>query len=355
MRESPDRVAFFRQLAEAPFKLDYYQVLRRLECLYPDKPQLGKGLRPTDEPIRLGQEPAMSFAPATLSAFQPASGSRAGRLSVRFFGLLGPNGPLPLHLTEHARERLYHANDPTFVRFLDVLHHRFLLLFYRAWAQAQPTVNLDRPRDDRFSLYIGSLIGMAGEKVRRRDSIDDYAKLHFAGRLMRQVRNRDGLGALLAAYFKVPTQVEEFVGHWMRLPAPERTRLGGRAEGCQLGVGAVIGARVWDRQHKVRIRVGPMSLQHYENFLPGGKAATRLVHWLRQYLGLDLDWDARFVLKREDVPPAQLGRYGRLGWTTWAGARAQKAHAQKLDVACDAEKLLLNAERLLRSPHRSAG
>ena len=321
MRESPDRVAFFRRMADEPFKLDFYQALRRLECFYPDKPRLGKGMRPSDEVIRLGQEPSMAFAPATLSAFLPPTAGRAGRLEVRFFGLLGPNGPLPLHLTEHARERLFHAGDPTFVRFLDVMHHRFLLLFYRAWAQAQPTVSLDRPKEDRFSTYLGALVGQAGDKVRHRDSIGDYSKLYLAGVLGRQVRNRDGLMALLKAYFRVPSQVEEFVGHWMRLPERERTRLGSNTDGAQLGVGAVIGARVWDRQHKIRIRLGPLKLAQYERFLPGGKAAERLVHWLRQYLGLDLEWDVRLELVRGEVPHAQTGQVtggwaGRRGWAS---------------------------------------
>lgn len=340
MRESSDRIAFLSRMQEAPFKFDFYQTLRRMECFYADLPRLGKAMRPVDEPIRLAQEPSMAFAPATLSAFTPATATLPARLDVRFFGLLGPNGPLPLHLTEHARERLLHANDPTFVRFLDILHHRFLLLFYRAWAQAQPTVSLDRPQGDRFSIYIGSLIGLAGEKVRERDSVGDFAKLYFAGVLSRQTRNRDGLAALLAGFFKVPSAIEEFSGHWMQLPVSERTRLGSMSEGAQVGIGAVLGARVWDRQHKIRLRLGPMTLAQYERFLPGGLAAERLVHWLRQYLGLDLDWDARMVLKRDEVPKLCIGKYGRLGWTTWLGAKSRGA---------DTDKLVLGAARLARA------
>src|SRR5262249_19902028 len=148
-----DALTFFAELAGAPYRYDFYQTLRRLECLYEEKPRWGRALRPIDEPVRLGQEPDLSFAPAPLASFESGGGPR---LQVRLFGLFGPNGPMPLHLTEYARERLHHAGDPTLSRFLDIFHHRFLALFYRAWAQAQPAVNHDRPRDDRFTVYVGS-------------------------------------------------------------------------------------------------------------------------------------------------------------------------------------------------------
>ena len=124
-----------------------------------DKPRWGDALRPVDEPVRLGQDPDLSFAPAPLASFELGQDGAPPRLQVRLFGLLGPNGPLPLHLTEYARERLRHAGDPTLSRFLDLFHHRFLALFYRAWAQAQPHVNRDRPNDDRFAVYVGAFVG----------------------------------------------------------------------------------------------------------------------------------------------------------------------------------------------------
>ncbi len=145
-----DTLAFLSALAEAPHRYDFYQTLRRLECLYAEKPRWGEALRPVDEPVRLGQDPDLSFAPAPLAAFDRPAG-QTPHLQVRLFGLLGPNGPLPLHLTEYARERLRHAGDPTLSRFLDMFHHRFIALFYRAWAQAQPHVNRDRPGQDRFA------------------------------------------------------------------------------------------------------------------------------------------------------------------------------------------------------------
>jgi type VI secretion system protein ImpH len=328
-----DAVAFFAALAAAPYNYDFYQALRRIECLYADKPRWGRALRPMDEPVRLGQDPDLSFAPAPLASFETSPDGRPPRLQVRLFGLTGPNGPLPIHITEYARERLRHAGDPTLTRFLDLLNHRFLAFFYRAWAQAQPHVNRDRPKDDRFAAYIGSFVGVTPAAFRHRDSLPDLAKFFHAGTLIRHVRNAEGITSILQQFFRVPVQVEQFVGHWLRLGTPERTQLG--AATAALGTGAVAGNRVWDRQHKFRVHLGPLSLAQYESFLPGGSPLRKLVDWIRLYLCYELDWDVRLVLKKDEVPRLALGRRGKLGWTTWLGERR---------APTDAGDLRLNAE-----------
>src|SRR5262249_31299666 len=102
MGRETDALAFFAALADAPYRSDFYQTVRRLECMYAEKPRGGHALRPVDEPVRLGQEPDLSFAPAPLASFEPGQEGRPSRLQVRLFGLLGPNGPLPLHITDYA-------------------------------------------------------------------------------------------------------------------------------------------------------------------------------------------------------------------------------------------------------------
>jgi type VI secretion system protein ImpH len=327
MGRETDALAFLAALAEAPHRYDFYQTLRRLECLYDGKPRWGEALRPGDEAVRLGQDPDLSFAPAPLASFEADAG-RAPRLQVRLFGLFGPNGALPLHVTEYARERLRVAGDPTLSRFLDIFHHRFLALFYRAWAQAQPHVNRDRPKADHFTVYVGAFTGMASKASRERDALPDLAKFFHIGALIRQVRNTEGLTHILQHFFRVPLQIEEFVGHWLRLSAGERTSLS--PEGAALGSGAVVGGRVWDRQHKFRIRLGPLTLAQYESFLPGGPPLRKLVAWVRMYLCFELDWDVRLLLKPGEVPVLTLGGGQRLGWTSWLGRRRADTCADDL-------------------------
>jgi type VI secretion system protein ImpH len=339
-----DALNFLSAVSREPYRYDFYQTLRRLECLYPTRPRWGTALRPIDEPVRLGQEPELAFAPAPHPSLDLGREGAPPRLHVRLFGLLGPNGPMPIHITEYVRHRLRHANDPTLSRFLDLLHHRFIALFYRAWAQAQPHVNRDRAGQDRYKVYVGAFVGVAPSALRERDSVLDVAKLFHAGTLVRQVRNAEGLAAILRQFFGVPARVEEFVGHWMRLAKPDYTRLGRRGAG--LGEGAVAGARVWDHQSKFRVHLGPLTLAQYESFLPVKTAGPeekdasrshlrKLVDWVRFYLCFELDWDVRLHLRREEVPALTLGRAGRLGWTTWLGRRRSTTDAG--DLVLDAE------------------
>src|SRR5207237_3539727 len=118
----------------------------------------------------------------------------------------------------------------------------------------------------------------------------------------------------------------------MQLEPADQTQLG-RA-GAVLGVEAALGDRVWDRQHRFRIWIGPLTLEDYVGFLPGAAALRQLVAWVRFYFCFELDWDVRLVIERRARPELRLGSGPRLGWTTWAGERPDR----------DADDLCLDAE-----------
>jgi len=145
VRRAAALASLFRALAASPREHDFFAVLRHIEALCPELPPIGTAPRPAQEAIRLGQDAELAFAPAAVGSFH-ADARPAPRLGVLFFGLLGPQGPMPLHLTEYTRERLHHRGDPTLARFLDVFHHRLLLFFYRAWACASSACSARRGR-----------------------------------------------------------------------------------------------------------------------------------------------------------------------------------------------------------------
>jgi len=307
------------EVAKAPERYDFFALLRAIECAGGDRMRLGQATRPSDEPIRMGQEPSLAFAPSTLAYMVPGSESHPPRIGVHFLGMLGPNGPLPIHLTEYARDRLRNASDPTLVRFLDLFHNRILTLFYRGWANAQPTVNRDRPASDRFMTYVGSLLGIGSPGVRDRDLFPDSAKLYFAGRLAHQARNAEGLKAIIGDFFGMPTDLEEFIGEWTPLQESERWRITRTAFAGALGVSTILGARAWQRQTKFRVVFGPLKEADFGSMLPGSPRLKCLSALVRNYVGDSLNWDVRLFLDKRVSQPFRLDRITRLGWTSWLG------------------------------------
>jgi type VI secretion system protein ImpH len=333
----PADAAALDRLREAPHAYGFYAIMRLIEAANPGRPRFGRSHHPSQDVLRLTQEPSVMHAPAEIAGFEPAGETRPDRLAVHFLGLFGPDGPLPLHLTEYARDRARNQRDPTFQRFADLFHHRAISLFYRAWADVRPTVAFDRPAQDRFADYVSSLIGLGTPGLRNRDAMPDLTKLHFAGLLSNQTRHADGLGQILSAFFAMPVRVEPFQGAWLTLLDEDLTRLGDGAATAALGGSAVLGRQVWSRQHKFRLVFGPLSLAEYERLLPGGLSFHRLVPIVRNYAGDVLVWDVNLVLRADEVPDTRLGQYGRLGWTTWLKPRPSREDAAdlKLDASAD--------------------
>lgn len=326
-----DPLVLFAKLERDSHKMDFFLILRLLENAFPQLPRIGESLRPRDDVVRFCQLPELIFHPTSVGKFVPQTSEGPARLYVNFLGLTGANGPLPVHITEYVRDRMRNSDDPTLARFFDIFHHRMLALFYRARAMAEPTISLDRNDNDRFSNYLGAFFGIGSPALRERDVISDFAKLHFTGLLANKTRHASGLVTILRAYFKLPIQLQQFVGHWMHLPVEIRSRLGVR-EGTQLGVSTVLGQRVWDSQNKFRLIIGPLDYEDYCRMLPGGESLERLVAWVRNYVGDALEWDVKLILKQAQIPQLKLGGGTRLGFTTWLANQPHVRDADQLIV-----------------------
>jgi type VI secretion system protein ImpH len=295
---------------------DFFEAMRALECAHPATPRVGFASLPSEEPLRLGQEPVLQFSHASQARIESRAGAPA-RVGVRFFGLFGPHGPLPLHLTELARERQMFHGDRTIARFLDLFHHRMLSLFYRVWAQARPHVQHDRPESDRFTTYVASIVGLGTPGLRDRDALGDGPKLYYAGLFAAHSRNAEGLQAIISDHFRVPTKIEQFVGEWLEVPARQCWQLGARSrrETGRLGRAAVLGQRVWQRQGRFRIVLGPLGHDQFQRFLPGREQLAQLIALVRSYSGDELAWDLELRLATQR--PLQLGAAQTLGRTSW--------------------------------------
>jgi type VI secretion system protein ImpH len=316
----------FAQLVDSPYRFDFFSTLRRIEAIDAGSPLVGKARLPKQEVMRLSQQPSLTFAPSNLTEFRIDKNGR-GFMAVRFMGLYGPHGALPVHLTELTQERMASNNDHTMRAFADLFHHRMLSHFYRAWRQSQPSANRDRPKDDRFMTYIGAFVGQYSQSLEQRDEADDKAIRFFAGQLGRVSRSATALQQILSYVFQTKVVVNEFAPTWLYLPTSERTQLGANSASAQIGFGAVLGAKVLDAQHHISLEIGPLSLEKYQKLLPGQKGSRVLASWLKRYLGMSIGVHSVHVLQRDQVPKNKLGNFGQLGWTTWLGTRQSEQDA----------------------------
>lgn len=322
-------MSLVRDLEKEPWRFDFFALMRRLERSYADKPRIGESAALRDDYVRLGQDPYLEFPASNVTRIERVAPDRF-RVLVRFLGLLGPQGALPLATTEEAYGWAL-MRDDAFARFLDLLHHRFLQLFFRAWADARPIAQHDRPRADRFVGYVGATFGLGSPLYRDRDSVPDAAKLAFAGLLGAQARSASRLRDLIGGIFGVAVAIEQFVGTFLPLETAEQSSIGRHNSG--LGTDLLLGASVFTVQDKFRIRIYTDSLSQYVEFLPSGTRCEPLADLVFFYIGEQLDWEVELALPAGAIEPVRLGQFGRLGYTSWMAPNWAKT-----DVAyrCDA-------------------
>jgi type VI secretion system protein ImpH len=331
-RTAFDRVAWLRALGATPYAFDFHQALRRVEVAFRQLPRWGEAAKPRDEPLRLGQDPSFEFVPAAVRAFTPPNDSSPARLAVGFLGLFGPQGPLPLHLTEYARDRIRQAGDTTFASFVDLFHHRMLALFHRAWSRSRATVSRDRPEHDRFRTYVGAAFGFGMPAQFDAGAVPDRAKLYFGGLFAMASRPPDGLKAILSGYFEKQVHITEFMGEWLELHEDDRFRLGHSPEVSCLGRSTVLGRRVFSRSHKFRISLGPLGEADFARFLPRTRGLEQLSALVRAYAGPQLAWDLELIPAEDALTQLRLGRAGRLGLSSLLGSARPQARLSRVIV-----------------------
>ena len=320
---------FLNKVASQPYKYDYFSLLRQLESVkfVTGGKLLGKAVSPKMEKIRIRQEPSLIFAPRNIQSV--ALSPRYVEISSNGFGLFGPAGPLPRPLTEYASARQPPPGDRTWTGFANMLQNRLAVLFYRAWANAQSIISLDKNAEDRFGKYIASFNGLDTPAIHNKGLIHEFAKRYFAGLLMKQSRSAANLQQLLNRYFKVPVTIQTNVGYWVEV-AEEKTQIGIMGN-YTLGDGLLLGDKLYNVQSKFRIIIGPLTLPAYRSFFKDGINTARLREWVRLFAADEYEWDIQPVLMQKEVPLMDLGGQTQLGLTTWLG-----------NVSRDAEDLIVS-------------
>jgi type VI secretion system protein ImpH len=316
--------------------------------------------------VRFRVRQSLSFPPSTIAGLTPPTAADpAPVLTVAFMGLTGPSGVLPRHYTEllmRLEKELRGPEKNALRDWFDLFNHRFISQFFRAWEKYRFVVPYARRRSreaepDPFTACLLSLAGFGLPELRDRlrvttvwrdnrgrrqehvlARVETFALAYYSGLLSHRPRCALGLEALLQDFFRLPVRVAQFQGEWLRLRADKQSRLGDEGGSARLGVTAVVGARVWDVQGKVRVRLGPLTYAQYLELLPDRqpfrerKAFFELGHLVRTYAGPELDFDVQLVLKADEVPELQLPtgteEGPQLGWNSWLTAQSPSRPAE---------------------------
>ena len=337
--EIADRLeAVARDLSENGRAYDFFRAVLLLERLHPDRERLGEYASPEDEAVRLGVNPSLAFAPNQIHELGLAGDEGEGppTMRVNFMGLVGPQGVMPSWYSQLVSERTWDG-DTALRDFLDLFHHRMLSLFYRAWRKNRFLVSYEEPEGDPLTEHLMDLIGSGPPELRAKTPVDEESLAFYAGLLGPQQRSAQALEQLVADYFDVPVEIEQFVGGWYPVDRSHRCHLGAEDTASQLGVGAVVGDEVWDQQARVRIRIGPLSRERFQDFLPEGEAHEELRSVVRYFGRGEYDFEARLVMAAEEVPGVVLEsddeRSQSLGWSTWIRTRPRDTHADETILA----------------------
>jgi len=238
-------------------------------------------------------------------------------------------GALPSVYTEQIAQRELYHRDFASRSFLDLFQHRAISLFYAAWKKSRLPLQYETDRHNRFAPMVLALAGLGQESLHdrlqaRQGGVDDESLAFFAGALQQRALSAAQLERLLARYLRVPVKVEQFVGRWYRLPPEARTTLG-LGNGV-LGRNALSGERVWQRDLRMRVTLGPMARDTFHRFLPGGPAELALRELLTLMTGVTVEYEVRLSLRACDVESVRLAdsHGARLGWDGFLVTRSSE-------------------------------
>jgi type VI secretion system protein ImpH len=336
------------RLLDEPYRFEFFQAVRLLELAL-SKEADGEHA----QHVSFRNSLSLSFPPSEIQAAMAfdrdntalkdksartralADGSMDRvEITPAFFGLLGGQGALPLAYTEQIAGREQTHRDYAAREFFDIFSNRATALFYAAWKKYRLPLHYETDRDERYLPLLLALAGVSQEQTRSElqggpGALFDEAIAGYALAARHRPSSAAYLQHTLSDYFGVPVRVEQFIGRWYDVPPDQLTVLG--EINATLGATALAGERVWQRDMRARLVIGPLSKKEYEAFLPCGGHSQALERMLTLLAGLTLEYEVSLVLRREEVAPSRLGAGARLGWDAFLCTEEAR---QDRDDAC---------------------
>jgi len=314
------------RLFAAPQRTEFFQAVRLLRRHLRRRNE--RANETVGERLRFGNSLELSFPASEIEQLEVEARDDQGtaqrvKLTPAFLGFTGNQGVLPQHYTERLLDREVLHRDRAARAFLDIFANRSAVQFFGAWEKYRPHFQFEAEGRSRYLPTVLSLAGLGAPALRERfddgsdASLYDETLAYYAGILRTAPRSVSAIAALLTEFFRAPIKLVPFVGQWFRLPDESHAQLG--MANATLGVDAVCGARIYQRDSRIRIEVGPLTRTAFLAFMPGGTAARARDRLVGIALGPTIEVEVRVLLDRREVQPLKVGLAGggRLGWDSW--------------------------------------
>ncbi len=314
------------RLLEEGYKFNFYQAVRLLEGLQQNFSAPGGEGPPWEEGIRFQPNTSMSFPAADVQKVEhvelPELDEKIFLMTVNFMGLYGVSAPTPVYFSEMICTA--DSDEDPLRSFLDIFNHRLISLFYRAWKKYRYHITFLADAGDPISGYLLSVCGLGIKTLRKTTELPVTNLIRYTGIISQRPPSAAALGGFLADYFEdIPVRVEQFILRWIRISEEYQNRLGKGTGNSKLGIDLYAGEWLKDRSGKFRIALGPLGLEQFENFLPGGAQFEILRQLTSLYAPDLLEFDIKLILKGEEIPNLWLAATGtaRLGYSSWLISR----------------------------------
>ncbi|MBX9348152.1 type VI secretion system baseplate subunit TssG [Chromobacterium vaccinii] len=311
-----------RELAADASQFGFFQAARILGLSGARRPGARRGRLP--ERLRFRTLASLSFPASELTGYRPGAeeSDASDEMTISFLGLTGPSGALPTAYTELLLERRLRHRDDTMHAFFDLFSHRAASMFFDAWCKYRSWINVEAGERDGFTRNLLDLGGVGLSQLRQQmgpgAELDERMFVYYAGLLSQKPLSAQSLLTLVEGFFGVDASLEQFAGQWLQVPQGEQSQLG--MDGCELGLSAFAGERIWDRQTKLKLRLGPLRREQFNALQPHAAGAQALRALMKFALGHGLAAEVCLVLDERDVQPAALGSATlSLGGDSWMG------------------------------------
>jgi len=293
-------------LDEKPYCFDFFKAVELLSR-FSGRRDPGRAGSPSDEPVHFSVRPGIGFPASDIGGIENRDNGRPPRMTVNFMGLIGPSGVLPAWYNTHAQNRNY-RKDYCFTDFLDMFHHRFVSLFFRAWKKYRLAENFHPDGSDPISGILGDLAGTCRNGDSDESAFSDYTDkrlIHFCGLVSRCVPTATAIEAVIGNAVGASVRIEQFVERLMPLHEMDCTCLG--KQNSTLDRDALCGTRIREAGAFFRVHIGPLSWGRYMAFAPGSKNLALVERLIARLAGMEYEFEIRLIVRGAQIPAIGLG------------------------------------------------